>query len=338
MTHVPRRPAPLIVALGTATLVGCGPLNTLARDGVTGSRETSLGWFLVIVSCAVVGIVTVLVLAAWVRSRARRTGDDTVFTGSSGLPWVAWGGIVIPAIVLVVAFLFTIGTLDAVAAPERAPAATIQVIGHQWWWEVRYEGAGPSAGVVTANEIHVPVGEPVRLELSTNDVIHSFWVPELAGKTDLIPGQTNTTWIEARHAGTFGGTCGEYCGAQHAHMQIRVIADPPGRFQQWLADQRAPAAQATDPNAVDGLQVFMRSGCANCHTIRGTSAGGGVGPDLTHIASRTTIAAGALPNTQGNLMGWIVGAQTIKPGSDMPVIAVPSRDLQSLAAYLETLK
>ncbi len=330
--------APRIPALGVASLAGCGPMNTLAGDGATGSRESSLGWFLVIVSCAVVLIVTLLVLAAWVRSRSRRTRDEAVFSGSSGLPWVAWGGIVIPAIVLLAAFLFTIGTLDAVAAPERAPAATIQVIGHQWWWEVRYEGAGPSQGVVTANEIHVPVGEPVRLELSTNDVIHSFWVPELAGKTDLIPGQTNTTWIEARHAGVFGGTCGEYCGAQHAHMQLRVIADPPGRFQQWLLNQRAPAVQATDPSAADGLRVFMTSGCANCHSIRGTSAGGAVGPDLTHLASRTTIAAGALPNIVGNLIGWIVAPQAIKPGSDMPTIAIPSRDLQSLAAYLETLK
>ncbi|HEX6815254.1 MAG TPA: cytochrome c oxidase subunit II [Gemmatimonadaceae bacterium] len=338
MTRASHTRASVVLALGTCGLAGCGPLNVLARDGVTGSSETSLGWFLVIVACAVVLIVTVLVLAAWARSRGRTTRDDAVFTGSPGMPWITWGGIVIPAIVLVAAFLFTIGTLDAVAAPQRAPAATIQVIGHQWWWEVRYEGAGPSQAVVTANEIHVPVGEPVRLELTTNDVIHSFWVPELAGKTDLIPGQTNTTWIEARHAGVFGGTCGEYCGAQHAHMQLRVIAEPPGQFQQWLTDQRVPAPPAADPAAAEGLRVFMTSGCANCHTIRGTGAGGAVGPDLTHIASRTTIAAGALPNTQANLMGWIVGAPIIKPGSDMPAIPVPSRELQSLAAYLETLK
>jgi len=338
MTPAPRTAASAVLAAVTCGLAACGPLNVLSRDGVTGSSETSLGWFLVIVACAVVLIVAVLVLAAWARSRGRRTRDDAVFAGNPGLPWITWGGIIIPAIVLVAAFLFTIGTLNAVAAPQRAPAATIQVIGHQWWWEVRYEGAGPSQGVVTANEIHVPVGEPVRLELSTNDVIHSFWVPELAGKRDLIPGQTNTTWIEARHAGVFGGTCGEYCGAQHAHMQIRVIADPPGRFQQWLIDQRAPAAPGTDPNTVDGQHVFMTSGCANCHSIRGTGAGGAVGPDLTHIASRTTIAAGTLPNTQANLMGWIVGAQAIKPGSDMPSIPVPPRELQSLAAYLETLR
>ena len=338
MRSASRARASRCLALGTCGLAGCGPLNTLARDGVTGSSETSLGWFLVIVSCAVILIISILVLAAWARSRGRRTRDDAVSAGSPGMPWITWGGVVIPAIVLLAAFLFTIGTLDAVAAPARAPAATIQVIGHQWWWEVRYQGAGPSQEVVTANEIHVPVGEPVRLELTTNDVIHSFWVPELAGKRDLIPGQTNTTWIEARHAGVFGGTCGEYCGAQHAHMQLRVIADPPGKFQQWLLDEGAPAAQVTDPNMVEGQRAFMTSGCANCHSIRGTGAGGAVGPDLTHIASRTTIAAGTLPNTKGNLMGWIVAAQTIKPGSDMPSIPVPSRELQSLAAYLETLK
>jgi len=337
MKYAPRR-AFAILALGTIGAAGCGPLNVLARDGATGSSETSLGWFLVITSCAVVLIITVLVVAAWARSRGRRATDDAVTAGSSGFPWILWGGMVIPAAVLVVAFVFTIGTLDAVAAPERAPAATVEVIGHQWWWEVRYEGASPDQAVVTANEIHVPVGEPVRLELKSGDVIHSFWVPALAGKTDLIPGQTNTTWIEARHAGVFGGTCGEYCGKQHAHMQIRVIADPPGRFQQWLTAQRAPAAQPTDPSATDGLRVFMTSGCANCHTIRGTGAGGAMGPDLTHLGSRTTIAAGTLPNTKGNLMGWIVGAQAIKPGADMPSMPVPAKDLQTLAAYLETLK
>ena len=288
-------------------------MNTLSRDGVTGSSETSLGWFLVITSCAVVLIITVLVCVAGLRKH--RAGAVDVVAGSAGFEWILWGGMLVPAVVLVVAFLLNIGTL-----------------------EVRYEGSSPDLSVVTANEIHVPVGEPVRLELSTGDVIHSFWVPELAGKTDLIPGQTNTMWIEARHAGVFGGTCGEFCGAQHAHMQMRVIADPPGKYQAWLAAQRAPAAAASEPSASDGLRVFMTSGCANCHAIRGTGAGGGVGPDLTHIASRTTIAAGTLPNTEANLMGWIVGAQAIKPCSDMPNMPVPSRDLQTLAAYLETLK
>ena len=326
-----------LAALGICAAGACGPMNTLGRDGVTGSSETSLGWFLVITSCAVVFIITVLVCIAAFKHHQAAPGNAVV-AGTPGFEWILWGGMLIPAVVLVVAFFLTIGTLNAVAAPERAPAATIAVVGHQWWWEVRYEGSSPDQSIVTANEIHVPVGEPVRLELSTNDVIHSFWVPELAGKTDLIPGQTNSMWIEARHAGVFGGTCGEFCGAQHAHMQIRVIADPPDRYQAWLAAQREPAAGATDPTTADGLRVFMTSGCANCHSIRGTRAGGGVGPDLTHIASRTTIAAGTLPNTKGNLMAWIVDAQAIKPGSDMPTMAVPSRDLLALAAYLETLK
>ncbi|MGH7649788.1 MAG: cytochrome c oxidase subunit II [Gemmatimonadaceae bacterium] len=325
------------IALGMCAAAACGPMNTLGRDGVTGSSETSLGWFLLICSCAVTLIITVLVCVAALRKR-RAVPGDRVVAGSPGFQWILWGGMLIPAVVLVVAFVFTIGTLDAVASPERAPAATIHVVGHQWWWEVRYEGSSFGQSVVTANEIHVPVGEPVRLELSTSDVIHSFWVPELAGKTDLIPGQTNAMWIEARHAGVFGGTCGEFCGAQHAHMQIRVIADPPDKYQAWLADQREPATTAATPSTSDGLRVFMTSGCANCHTIRGTGAGGGVGPDLTHIASRTTIAAGTLPNTEANLIGWIVGAQAIKPGSDMPAMSIPSRDLQTLAAYLETLK
>lgn len=337
MTRAQRGVAGGIAASGICAAAACGPMNTLAHDGVTGSSETSLGWFLVIVSCAVILIIAVLVCVASLRKRRAAPGN-AVIAGTPGFQWILWGGMLIPAVVLVVAFLFTIGTLDAVAAPERAPAATIHVVGHQWWWEVRYEGSSPDRAVITANEIHVPVGQPVRLELSTNDVIHSFWVPELAGKTDLIPGQTNSTWIEARHAGVFGGMCGEFCGAQHAHMQIRVIADAPDKYQAWLASQRMPATAATDPSTSAGLRVFMTSGCANCHTIRGTTAGGGVGPDLTHIASRTTLAAGTLPNTEANLIGWIVGAQAIKPGSDMPTMTIPSRDLQALAAYLETLE
>lgn len=313
-------------------------MSVLSTRGVTGAHETALGWFLVITSLVVVLVITVLVLAASLRRRPRTASSQVASGGAAGLPWIVWGGMVVPAIVLIGAFVFTITTLDAVAAPTRPPAATIRITGHQWWWEVQYVSPQPDQSVTTANEIHIPVGEPVELQLEAADVIHSFWIPELAGKTDMIPGQTNTMWVEAKAPGTFLGTCGEFCGAQHAHMRLRVVAESPDRYRAWLADQRRTALPATDSAIAAGLHVFLSSGCANCHTIRGTIAGGAVGPDLTHLASRQTIAAGTLPNSAGSLYGWITGAQLIKPGNHMPSMPVGAHDLQALVAYLETLK
>ena len=206
--------------------------------------------------------------------------------------------------------------------------------GHDWWWEVRY----PDQGIVSANEIHVPVGRPVRLRLTSADVIHSFWVPQLTVKTDLIPGQTNTTWIQASNPGTYRGQCAEYCGLQHAKMAILVIADPPDAFARWLANERQPATAAADPLAARGRLALERNSCAACHTVRGTTASGTLGPDLTHFGGRRTIGADTLPNTPGNLGGWIVNSQTVKPGNKMPPQPLTPQELQALLAYLESLK
>jgi len=288
-----------------------------------------------IVSVLVILVVGILVLVGAFRSD---DGDRrAIDRRGGGIKWIVVGGIIVPAIILVLTLSFTVATEVATAAPPADPSVTIEVIGHRWWWEVKYAGA-PAHTVVTANEIHIPVGAPVRVQLSSADVIHSFWIPQLAGKTDVIPGQRNVMWLQANKAGIYRGACTEYCGLQHANMAAFVVAETPAAFRQWLQTQADSAATPTDPDAVVGLGVFQRSACGACHAIRGSEALGHVGPELTHLASRMTIAAGALENTRGNLAGWIANSQAIKPGNDMPVMALRPADLQALVAYLETLK
>jgi len=269
--------------------------------------------------------------------RRRQISTDVTRTGT-GLRWVIMGGIVAPTIILAVVLVLAMKTLAQDTAPRTTPTVAIQVIGHRWWWEIRYPGHSLSDRFVTANELHIPAGQPVRLELTTADVIHSFWIPQLAGKTDLIPGQQNVTWIEADSAGTYAGRCGEYCGLQHANMMLSVTADPPDEFTRWLQAQRAAAAEPTDSAAASGRAVFVGSACALCHTIRGTNAAGALGPDLTHIASRRTIGAGVLTNTRGNLAGWVANPQGIKPGATMPVVPLAPGELHALVSYLQSLK
>ena len=297
-----------------------------------------LGWWLVLVSVLVVLVVSVLVLVACVRRRDHRESPTLVGPHRGELRWIYAGGLVVPAVILVLTLAFTLGALRAVGAPPRRPALTVQVIGHQWWWELRYVTGEPSRTVVTANELHVPVGEPVRLELTSADVIHSYWVPALNGKMDLNPGTRNVTWIEADTAGVYRGQCTEYCGTQHTNMATIVVADPPARFAEWLAAQAAPAAAPATDEARAGLAVVEGGPCAACHTVRGTGALGRMGPDLTHLASRATIAAGTLPNGPGYLAGWVANAQALKPGALMPTMTLSPRDLRAVLAYLQTLR
>jgi cytochrome c oxidase subunit 2 len=203
-----------------------------------------------------------------------------------------------------------------------------------WWWEVRY----PDHEVTTANEIYIPAGQPVNFRLTTNDVIHSFWVPELNGKIDMIPGKTNTLWLQAAEPGIYRGLCTEFCGLQHAKMQYLVIAVPPNAFAQWVEQQRQPAPAPTDETTRLGQQIFLGSACVYCHAIRGTNASGQLGPDLTHIASRRTLGAGILPNNRGTLGGWTINSQHIKPGNRMPPMNLSGAELQALLDYLATLQ
>ena len=253
---------------------------------------------------------------------------------------VVIAGTVIPAMILVALLVYSLGTNRVLAAPAADEALTIEVIGHQWWWEVRYQDEGSEDGedVVTANEIVIPVGQSVRLELSSVDVIHSFWVPALNGKMDLIPGQTTSLPLEASRAGSYFGFCAEFCGVQHARMNLLVVALEPDAYATWLAGQRGSAPPPADEEALAGQQVFLGSACVYCHTVRGTNASGRLGPDLTHLASRRLLGAGAIPNTRGNLAGWIVNSQTIKPGNRMPPMYLDGPDLQNLLTYLESLR
>jgi cytochrome c oxidase subunit II len=217
-------------------------------------------------------------------------------------------------------------------------ALQVRVIGHQWWWELQYRDSVAHNWFTTANELHIPAGRPVALELLSTDVIHSFWPPTVSQKRDLIPGKNNSLWLQADTAGVYRGQCAEYCGQQHAKMAFLVIAQRPDSFASWLTAQRDTALTPTTDLARRGQEVFLASSCVMCHAIAGTPAGSRVGPDLTHLASRRTIAAGTLPNTRGNLAGWILDPQTIKPGTRMPPNQLEPAALQALLAYLETLK
>jgi cytochrome c oxidase subunit 2 len=229
-------------------------------------------------------------------------------------------------------------TNRSLAEFRREEHLSIKVIGHQWWWEIVYDDPKPGRQVTTANEIHIPVDEPVKLELLGSDVIHSFWIPSLAGKKDLIPGQQNSLTLLAHRAGTYLGQCAEFCGLQHATMRILVIAHPRAEFDAWQDQQLRAAVQPQDPARQQGLRVFMTKGCVMCHTVRGTLAGAKVAPDLTHVASRRTIAAGRLPTTRGSLAAWIADPQALKPGAKMPRVDLDPDELEAVTAFVEGLR
>jgi cytochrome c oxidase subunit II len=311
-------------------------MSLLTGAGPIAAAQAMLGWWLLVVSGVVVLVVTVLVLAGAFRGHSNET--PAVEREGAGVRWVVVGGMIVPAIVLALTFAFTIATENATAAPPKIAGMTVEIIGHRWWWEVRYPEGGQRQTIITANEIHVPAGVPVRLELSSVDVIHSFWIPRLAGKTDVVPGQRNVAWIQADKPGVYRGACTEYCGLQHSNMAAFVVAESVEQFKQWMRAQRDVVSAPSDSDAARGLAVFQKSSCTACHTIRGTSAVGRIGPDLTHLVSRMTIAGGSLENTRGNLAGWIANPQSIKPGNDMPTAPLRGTELQALVAYLETLK
>ncbi|HEX4167800.1 MAG TPA: cytochrome c oxidase subunit II [Bryobacteraceae bacterium] len=257
----------------------------------------------------------------------------------SRLRHVVTGATIATLIILFVLIVASVSTGKANSElSSRKNPLTIEVTGNQWWWQVRYVSSDPSRTLVSANEIHIPVGRPIQIRGLSNDVIHSLWVPNLNGKRDLIPSRVTTQWLEADHVGAYRGQCAEFCGLQHAHMAIWVIAEPEAKFEAWMQSQLQPAIAPLDPVKQHGQQVFMNNACIFCHQIRGTTAAGQNAPDLTHFGSRRGIAANTVPNTPGNLAGWIVDPQSMKPGNHMATIAVNSTDLQPLTEYLESLK
>jgi cytochrome c oxidase subunit 2 len=259
------------------------------------------------------------------RERRRRLGFGTAF--------VVTAGIAFPAVVIVALFVLT---LDAL--PKTSPAAAearmqVDVVAREWFWDVSY-----ADGARTANEIHIPVGVPVDVRVTSGDVIHSLWVPELNRKVDVIPGRTNDVTFEARRAGVFRGQCAEFCGLQHAHMALYVVAQPEPAFRRWLTRTAAPAPAPATRELERGQQVLLSSACEYCHRIAGTNATGTIGPDLTHLASRLSLAAATIPNTRGYLAGWILDPQHIKPGNRMPATNLSGRQIQALLDYLESLR
>jgi cytochrome c oxidase subunit 2 len=248
-------------------------------------------------------------------------------------------GVIATVVVLFVLLFSSFQTGRALYAISRTEQAlVITVTGHQWWWNVVYDDPIPSRRLTTANEIHLPVGRVVQFHLRSSDVIHSFWVPNLQGKTDLIPGHESTTWLRADRAGVYRGQCAEFCGHQHANMAFTVVVESPEQFYSWYESQLNAAAEPVTPEQVRGREVFLSSACVLCHRIGGTDAGATRGPDLTHIASRATLAAGTLENTRDHLGAWIVDSQSIKPGNNMPPNVLKPEDLKALLDYLETLK
>ena len=326
-------------------LVGCkGVQSVLNPAGPQAARISRLWWLMLYVCTAVFIVVIISVLVALYRASKKRTAvSDAVHLtpeprAERRMTRVVTGAVLLTVIILFVFLIASFRTGRATYALADPSAMVIKVTGHQWWWEVEYEDQLPSNIFKTANEIHIPVGRPVQLLMTSSDVIHSFWAPNLDGKKDLLPGHVTSIWLKADHEGEFWGQCAEFCGHQHAHMRFVVIADSPDKFDAWLVAQRAPSTQPVNDEQTKGQQVFLGSPCIMCHTIRGTDAGGAVAPDLTHLASRKAIAAGTLPLTRGHLAGWITDSQEIKPGNRMPPVPLPPEDLQTLLSYLESLK
>ena len=319
-----------------------GTLNQSALEpsGPQAAKIANLWWLAFVIASAV--YLATMGALWWAARRARRrelrgeqlADADAEPRMTRGVTWATAATVVILLVFL--ATDLSVGrTLSPV--PDKHPL-TIEVIGHQWWWEVSYADTSAHGRFTTANEIHVPTGRPILFVLESQDVIHSIWAPNLAGKKDLIPGYTQSWWFQADTAGLYRGQCAEFCGLQHAKMAFHVVAESPERYARWVSRQQQPAVNATDSVASRGRELFLTGSCAMCHSIEGTPAGSHVGPDLTHVASRRTIAAGTLPNTRGALAGWIVDPQRIKPGTHMPANQLKPQDLDALLTYLQTLE
>jgi cytochrome c oxidase subunit II len=271
------------------------------------------------------------------RRRKNMTENDTPDLSPASRAshlFIIANGIAIPLVILVIIFGMSLTTLLALSPADTNAELRVEVIGHRWWWEVRY----PDYNFVTANEIYIPTHTSVELRLSSADVIHSFWLPSLSAKADLLPNQSNRMVLYTETAGAYLGQCAEFCGVQHARMRAFVIAVPADEFETWLNQQQEAAPMPESEELLRGQQVFLGAACVYCHTIRGTSASGFIGPDLTHLASRSTLGAGIVANTAGNLAGWIIDPQSMKPGNLMPPMYLESEDLQALVSYLESLE
>jgi cytochrome c oxidase subunit 2 len=305
--------------------------STLDPRGPGASSIATLWWVMLAMGTVVFVVVTAyMLLAAW---RPAPQRGPRALTGADDRFVAVWG-IAIPAVILLVVLGLTVATGADTYRPPTEPDLTIEVIGHQFWWEVRY----PDATVITANEIHIPAGEPVRFVLEARDVIHSFWVPQLHGKMDQMPGRINEFWLQADEPGEYRGICAEFCGIQHAQMHFLLVASETDDFAAWLAAQASEPADAASRGVAAGEEVFVRANCVSCHAVRGLREPTDLGPDLTHFASRRTLAAGMQENTRDNLRAWILNPHQTKPGVRMPATPLPDDELEALLDYLESLR
>jgi cytochrome c oxidase subunit II len=330
----------LLLLLPLLALTGCGGRQSpLSPQSHQAGDIASLWWWMFGGACVGFAAVAAILALAWARRNRRGVGDDNTgaHPGERFSTRIVLGfGVALPIVVLVTLFAIAdIFVLRATQAPAAARTAlTVEVIGHQWWWEVRY----PGTPAVSANEIHIPVRTPVLVRATTADVVHSFWVPELNRTIDMIPGRVNAIELDARRAGTYRGQCDEFCGLQHAHMAFVVVAEPAQQFRAWLTRMARPAADPASPLERHGATVFLDGACSSCHTIRGTSASGDVGPDLTHVASRETLGALTVANTPAGLASWLTDSQHVKPGNQMPDLGLTPNELHALVAYLGSLR
>jgi cytochrome c oxidase subunit 2 len=313
-------------------LTGCdGPQSALAPAGEAAERIAGLFWWMT--GFAAVIWIAVIALALYV---VGAPADPSNHRRASLL--IVGGGAVVPTIAVAVLAMYGLAPIPGLLAPAPEGSLRVTVSGEQWWWRVRYQRAGGEP-VVLANEIRLPVDKPVEFRLESPDVIHSFWIPALGGKIDMIPGRITRLALTPTKTGVFRGACAEYCGTSHALMNFDVIVEESAAFERWLAQQRAPASTPNEPAARRGQNLFLANGCGACHQIRGTPAEGVIGPDLTHVGSRLSIGAGMLPNNSATLLRWIARTEEVKPGVLMPSFGMlPDEDLKALAVYMEALK
>lgn len=321
---------------------GCASGTSIFNPASNNAQVTSQLTLLVFGIAAVVFVVVEGILVyTYLRFSQKKQNKTDLPNQTEGNRRLELGWTAVPALVLAGVYAFSIGPLGIVSyqpglftGDPASNVVNVRAVGHQWFWEFDY----PDDHIVTANELHIPVGVPVKLDLESTDVIHSFWVPELGGKMDVIPGHTNTLWIQADKAGTYAGQCAEFCGVEHAKMRLLVIAEPADQFKTWVQQQQAPIQAALSGDSANGEQIFLAGTCIGCHTVDGTKAKGLVGPNLTHFASRQTFAGSTLPNDPKNLADWLSDPQAVKPGNLMPNLHLSDRDIQQLVAYLESLK
>jgi cytochrome c oxidase subunit 2 len=310
-------------------LTACsGPQSSLDASSPQAGEISTLFWCFI----AILALVYCATMVALALALFRRRKDTAI---KPDLTRAVTAAVVITGFIILVLTGLSYRAQGYLYAVSGAPDVTVKITGYQWWWDVRYEDTQPSRIFSTANELHLPVGRSVEIALTTGDVIHSFWVPGLFGKMDLVNGVTNKIRFTPSKVGRLRGQCAEFCGFQHANMALTVIVEPPEVFEKWRTRQEGPAGPTA---SAEGEKLFMSKPCASCHAVRGTRAAGRVAPDLTHLASRSHLAAGTLPNTRGALAAWIVDPQTLKPGSKMPAVEISAKEIHPLLDYLEGLK